>query len=374
MAKRKRLEAPSADALKEIEEGFARETSGTGPLGPMPPIAKIAGEAAAGASALSKEDQLRAARDSADAARYRRALDAGLIVQELSINDILAEQLARDRMVVSAEEMEELKASIRAHGLRLPIEVFEMEEHPEVPGVRYALISGWRRLMACRALLGETGDGRFATIKAIVRPRGSAAEAYVSMVEENEIRSSLSQYERGRIAVMATGQGAFASVEEAVNALFHAGSKAKRSKIRAFAELHEELGDLLTHAHQMGERQGLRVVNAIRAGMSGALRRALAAGFAAGAGQDAASEWAIMEPVVERAEALEKPENAPGRPRTSPPRRTEEGDGYVKLANGITMMRDRDSRGYYIRLEGRVVNSEMIDLVMAEIKRLLEPI
>ena len=38
------------------------------------------------------------------------------------------------------------------------------------------------------------------------------------------------------------------------------------------------------------------------------------------------------------------------------------------------MMRDRDSRSYYIRLEGRVVNSEMIDLVMAEIKRLLEPI
>jgi ParB family transcriptional regulator, chromosome partitioning protein len=71
---------------------------------------------------------------------------------------------------------------------------------------------------------------------------------------------------------------------------------------------------------------------------------------------------------------LEKPENAPGRPRTTPPRRTEEGDGYVKLANGITMMRDRDSRGYYIRLEGRVVNSEMVDLVMAEIKRLLEPI
>ena len=85
MAKRKRLEAPSADALKEIEEGFARETSATGPLGPMPPIAKIAGEAAAGASALSAEEQLRAARDSADADRYRRALEAGLIVQELPL-------------------------------------------------------------------------------------------------------------------------------------------------------------------------------------------------------------------------------------------------------------------------------------------------
>ena len=53
MAKRKRLEAPSADALKEIEAGFARETSQSGPLGPMPPIAQIACEAAARASALS---------------------------------------------------------------------------------------------------------------------------------------------------------------------------------------------------------------------------------------------------------------------------------------------------------------------------------
>lgn len=40
MAKRKRLEAPSADALKEFEEGFARETSSSGALGPTPPIAQ----------------------------------------------------------------------------------------------------------------------------------------------------------------------------------------------------------------------------------------------------------------------------------------------------------------------------------------------
>ena len=374
MAKRKRLEAPSADALKEIEEGFARETSAAGPLGPMPPLAKIAGEAAAGASALSSEDRLRAARDSADAERYRRALEAGLIVQELPVAAILAEELARDRMVFSPEEMDELKTSIRAHGLRLPIEVFEMPDSAEEPGPRYALISGWRRLMAFRALLGETGDARYATIKAIVRPRGTVAEAYVSMVEENEIRSGLSQYERGRIAVMATGQGAFASVEEAVNALFHAGSKAKRSKIRAFAELHEELGDMLSFADLMSERQGLRLVNAIRGGMAGALRRALAAGQAAGGGQDAAAEWALMEPIVEQSEAMDKPDKSPGRPRVTPPRRTEEGEGYVKLANGITMMRDRDSRSHYIRLEGRVVNVELVELVMAEIKRLLEPI
>lgn len=374
MAKRKRLEAPSADTLKEIEEGFARETSGSGPLGPMPPIAQIASEAAAGASALSGEERLRVTRDAADAERYRRALEAGLVVQEIRVISIAPAALSRDRMAVDTEEMDELIASIRAHGLRLPIEVFETEVEPRSQMQQYGLISGWRRLMAMTALMVESRGEAFTTIKAIVRPRGTAAEAYISMVEENEIRSNLSQYERGRIAVMAAGQGAFTGVEEAVNALFHAGSKAKRSKIRAFAELHEELGDMLSFAHQMNERQGLRIVTAIRAGMSGALRRALATGQAAGEGQDAASEWALMEPVVERAEALDKPAKAPGRPRSTAPRRMEAGDGYVKLANGITIMRDSDSRGHYIRLEGAVVNIELIEVVMFEIQRLLEPI
>ena len=159
-----------------------------------------------------------------------------------------------------------------------------------------------------------------------------------------------------------------------MNALFHAGSKAKRSKIRAFAELHEELGDMLTHADKLSEKQGLRIVNAIRAGLSEHLRDALATGQAMGVDRDAASEWALMEPIIVKSEALDKPDKAPGRPRQSPPRRTEEGDTYVRLANGITMMRDRDSRSHYIRLEGRVVNDELIDIVMVEIRRLLEPI
>jgi ParB family chromosome partitioning protein len=372
MAKRKRLEAPSADALKEIEEGFARETSGAGGLGPMPPIAQIASEAAAGSAVLGPEDRVRAARDAADAERYRRALEEGLIVQEIRVIAIQSESLARDRMHVDPEEMEELKASIRAHGLRLPIEVFVEPESVDPTGQGYGLISGWRRLMAMRDLMVETRGEDYTTIKAIVRPYGAGAEAYVSMVEENEIRSDLSQYERGRIAVMAAGQGAFSSVEEAVNALFHAGSKSKRSKIRAFAELHEALGDLLSFAHDLSERQGLRIVAAIRAGMAAELRQALAADQFDADAREAQREWALMEPIVTKAEALDKPEKAPGRPRSKPQRSVESGDGYVRLANGITLQRDTDSRGHTIRLEGDAVNGEMIEVVMDELQRLLE--
>jgi ParB family transcriptional regulator, chromosome partitioning protein len=372
MAKRKRLEAPSAAVLKEIEEGFARETSGSGPLGPMPPIAQVAGEAAAAAPVLSGEDRLRAARDAADAERYRRALDAGLVVQELRVVDIVPAAMSRDRMVVNEEEMGELIASIRAHGLRLPIEVFEMEPTADAKGPKYGLISGWRRLMAVTSLMVETRGEAFSHIKAIVRPRGSAGEAYVAMVEENEIRSNLSQYERGRIAVLAVGQGAFASVEDAVNTLYHAGSKAKRSKIRAFAELHEELGDMLAHADQLSEKQGLRIVGAIRAGLSKHLRAALAAGQIAGEERDATAEWAQLEPILLKAEALEKPSNAPGRPRKFPARRGGEGGFPVRLPNGITMTLGKDKRGHCIRLQGALVDDQLADFVMEEMRRLLE--
>lgn len=370
MAKRKRLEAPSADALKEIEEGFARETSGNSALGPMPPIAQVAGEAAAGSSALGAEERLKAVRDSTDAERYRKALAEGLIVEEIRIIDIHSEALARDRVNVDAEEMEELKASIRAHGLRLPIEVYPNHQSSEADVPRYGLISGWRRLMAVRDLMVEARGEDHTKIKAIVRAQTASADSYVAMVEENEIRSDLSQYERGRIAVMAAGQGAFGSVEEAVNALFHAGSKAKRSKIRAFAELHEELGDLLSHAHKLSERQGLRVVAAIRAGLTTELRRSLETGQISGFGSDAAGEWALLEPVVLDAEALDKPAKAPGRPRAKS--RDEYGEGVVTLANGITLKRETDARGYCIRLEGGAVNAELLDVVMQEIRRVLE--
>ncbi len=370
MAKRKRLEAPSADALKDIEDGFARETSGNGGLGPMPPIAQIAGEAAAGSSAFGPEERLKAARDSTDAERYRKALAEGLIVEEIRIADIHSEALARDRVNVDAEEMEELKASIRAHGLRLPIEVYPNPQgDPDSP--RYGLISGWRRLMAVRALMVEARGEAYTRIKAIVRVQSASAEAYVAMVEENEIRSDLSQYERGRIAVMAAGQGAFGSVEEAVSALFHAGSKAKRSKIRAFAELHEELGDLLSHAHELSERQGLRIVAAIRAGLTTELRRALEAGQISGDASDAGGEWALLEPVVLGVEALEKPSKAPGRPRNKPMPSAESGGAVVRLASGISMMHATDQRGHSIRFEGESVNAELVEALMQEIERFL---
>ena len=105
----------------------------------------------------------------------------------------------------------------------------------------YGLISGWRRLAALKALHAETGEARFATVQALVRRPETAADAYVNMVEENEIRLGLSHYERARVAARATERGIFESEKKALLALFATASRAKRSRIRAFLDIYHAL-------------------------------------------------------------------------------------------------------------------------------------
>lgn len=351
MAKRRRLEAPSAAELEELETGFVRETS----VASRPPIAQVAADAAALAMPLPVSERASAARDSADAGRLRRAEAEGLLLIEIPLAEIRAEDLTRDRLRVDGEEMDELRASIRAHGLRLPVEVFE---RPDGQGERFGLISGWRRLWALRSLHAETGEDRFALVRALVRRPADVSAAYVSMVEENEIRADLSPYERGRIAALAAGQGAFASVEEAVDILFSSASKAKRSKIRSFALIHEELGDLLGFAPALGERPGLRLAHALRSGYAGALRDVLATGQ----GGDAESEWALMEPLVKAAEGKAPDPSRGGRPVRRP----------VPSAAEVSVEPAADGRGFVLRLEGPDVTETLVQRIAAEIRRLIE--
>lgn len=352
MAKRRQLETPTQDELREIEEGFARETR-RDPLGLSAPIASIAAEAAALTQTASVEDRTEHARDRKDAERLRDAEANGLLIRDIAVAEIVADEMMRDRMALDVEEMAELKASILAHGLRLPIEVFELA----VPqnGKHYGLISGYRRLNAIISLAAETGRAEFRTIRTLIRRPEGAAEAFVAMVEENEIRSGLSQYERGRVAVVATDNGAFDTVEQAVDALFASGSKAKRSKLRSFALIHEELGDLLAYPQMLSERQGLRLAAALRRGFAEPIRRILSV-----ANSDSAeAEWRGIEPTLVLAEAEEKEPSRGGRPRhpvMTPP---------VHLASEIQLQHKRDPNGCTIRLIGQVDDKIMSGIVKA---------
>ena len=94
----------------------------------------------------------------------------------------------------------------------------------------------------------------------------TAQDAYVGMVEENEIRLGLSQYERARVAALAAARGVFADEEAALRALFAGASRPKRSRIRAFLELYHALDDALRFPAAIPERLGLALVERIREG------------------------------------------------------------------------------------------------------------
>ncbi len=362
MAKRKQLEVPSPEALKEMEQGFARETSAPGL---RPPIADVVADAAIRSTPLPQADREELARDKADAERLREADGKGLIAREIPIHEITADALTRDRMAMDEDELTELCTSISANGLRLPIEVFE-PSNPDTAG-KFALISGFRRLAAYRRLNTLTAGEKYQTIPCFIRQPGSIADTLVAMVEENEIRTGLSQYERGRVAAIAVHEGVFATIEDAVKTLFGSASKAKRSKVKSFALVHEELGDMLSHATHLSERQCLRLAAALRAGQGGEIRVALDDHVT----DTPEAEWAVLEPLVTKAEGIAPDPSRGGRPRKEA--KTREGR-EVPLANGISIQRIDRADGYAIQFHGANVNSELVDQVMDHIRHLLEKI
>ncbi|PVA09087.1 chromosome partitioning protein ParB [Pelagivirga sediminicola] len=365
MAKRKKLEAPSAADITKLEEEFRRETSTRSGLGAGVPIAQVAGEAAQQMEIVGAEIRAGQARIAADAQMLKDARAAGLLMAELPLEQIDADAMVRDRMDLDEDEMLELRQSIAASGLRLPIEVFELPS-PGAGGVRFALVSGYRRYMAVRALRDLTGQAKYDQIRAIVRPLAEADAAFAAMVEENEVRAQLTPFERGRIAVISTQQGAFANVEDAVNRLYATASKSKRSKVRSFAVIFEELGDMLTFPEALSEKRGLRLAQAVRNGDGGALRDALARRIP----DNPEQEWATVESVIAMSDDAPRDKTRGGRPARSGGAGWQNAD-VLETTSGITIRKIRDEKGYVLRLEGRL-DADLMDSLMLEIKALLD--
>jgi len=223
----------------------------------IPPTAQVSGQSA-GAAAL------RDVTTDIDAARA-----TGRMVIDVPLGDVSQGYLARDRAMLDPQEIAALKASIAAHGQRMPAEVTPLygvgrDDSDGAPAQPWGLISGWRRLRALSELYEETDDTRFSTLRALVRPPEDAAQSYVAMVEENEIRVGLSYYERARVVSEATARGVFPDQSAALRSMFATASRAKRSKIGSFIDLHEGLGDLLHFPAEIPERLGLALVSRLR--------------------------------------------------------------------------------------------------------------
>ncbi len=200
-----------------------------------------------------------------DAKAYRAAKDEGRVLLTLSVNEILTDDLPRDRIdltaVASSDEMEELKSSIRARGQKEPIEVYRTARG-------YQLKKGWRRLTALQHLLQETGEARFGKVVArVAEEAGSRIDLYIDMVEENVIREDLSFAEMAQVALAAAEDCAFEgqSAEELVGRLYASLHKMKRSYIRSFVYLLEALGSSLPFPKALSRNLGVDLARKLQA-------------------------------------------------------------------------------------------------------------
>lgn len=368
MVKRRRLETPTSDELHRIEQQLRSDPTDRATLTrAIAPIAQVAAESASQAQTESVDARAARAKIEADAARFLAAREQGLLMVQLPVDQIDEHAIIRDRLALNDEDMQELRHSISANGLRLPIEVFELERHSK-DGPRYGLLSGYRRLVATRELLELTEAKKYSTIRSIIRPREDSCGAFVSMIEENEVREELSHFERGRIAVIATNQGAFSTSEEAVERLFASGSKAKRSKIRSFALIFEELGDMLRFPEKLTERRGLQLASALRRGVEGAVRETLSQRQP----EDADEEWLLIETVIQSLDACQRERNRGGRPKTKSVRYRWIDDKTLHTSTGVTIKRAVDNDGHILRLEGHQMSASLMDSLMVELQALLE--
>lgn len=241
MAKRKRL-TPANPAFLGASPEFETDVASAAPSASprlRAPIADVAADISA-AAALEEV-----------AGELTRARESGRLISRVDLKQIDLGYLVRDRVAVDDEDMDALIASIRERGQQTPVEVALIG-----PG-RYGLISGWRRCQAI-ARLHEAGEGD-GSVLTLQRAPGKAPDAYRAMVEENEIRAALSYFERARIVVVSVEQGVFESHKKALQTLFSAASRPKRSKIGSFVALVQHLGAHLRFPQAIGERLGLRL-------------------------------------------------------------------------------------------------------------------
>ena len=201
--------------------------------------------------------------------------------------------------------------------------------------------------MALKALHAETGEPRFATVQALVRRPETAADAYVAMVEENEIRVGLSQYERARVAARATERGVFPSEKAALLALFAAASRPKRSRIRAFLELYHALDGVAALSGAPARAAGAAARRAGAGRRRRADRRRHRRGRSAHRRRPSSRSWARWC----------------GGPRPTRPSAREE------LRPGVTLADELRGHALTLRLEGEGVTAALRDAVRALLRR-----
>lgn len=262
----------------------------------------------------------------------------------LDVAEIAPHALLRDRTALDPQALHLLQHSIAVEGLRTPIEVWQLSTPKD--GHRYGLISGLRRLTACRAL-GHT------TIPAFLRAPQTIAQALAQMVTENEIREPVTPWEKATLILNAIHEGHFDTPDTAIAALFPSTPRTTRTRIRNHVSVVEALAPLLTDPTSLTTRQLDTLAAAIQSGHEDLLVATLHPVM----GQGAETQWSTLRPVL--MDVLREPTN----PTTRRPRR------LLKLRQGLTITREPTPSGWILRFSGPQAKSPgLADDVMTKVE------
>ena len=241
---------PTASETKELKSASHAVPTRDMAIPRRGPMASAISETAEATAARAGAEATIRAENDALAHEHVRLKRLGLITDLIQTSQVRTTKLTRDRSANADPELSELKTSIQSVGLSNPIRVEQTEDG-------FELIQGFRRLNAFRELAEETGDPRYTRIPAALVPRGEPlADLYRKMVDENLVRRDLSFGEMAELA-LAYARDAGIDPGEAVSTLYASALKQKRSYIRQFARVLEELKGRVVYAESWPRAFGL---------------------------------------------------------------------------------------------------------------------
>lgn len=226
------------------------------------PMASAISENAEALQAQTSTAQAIRAENDALAHEYVARREAGTVIEDIPLDDVHTYLLARDRMPGEDLELDTLVASIRELGLSNPIRVTRRTD-----GDGVELIQGFRRLNAYKALYAETGDAQYAKVPALIQTGPQdIPRLFRRMVDENVIRKDLSFAEMARAAQLYAMDPATPEhdLSGAVAALFSSAPYSKRSYIKSFAFLLDQIGEYLEFPTEVPRALGVTVARALK--------------------------------------------------------------------------------------------------------------
>lgn len=277
-------------------------------------------------------------------------------IHHIPLNQIAAEAFLRDRTAPDSAEQDELLHAILRDGLRQPIEVTELDS--PLNGRPYALVSGMRRLTALTAIARMRGEADKATAPCILRSPQSLADLLRDIASENEQRSQITLFEKGRFLGEAVARGHFDTLDQAIKAVYPSINRAKAYRLRAAAEVAQALDGCLSTPEALSQAQIESLVLALRRGMADLIDEVLTQHRA----QPLSLQMQALKPTLTEAARLTD-DQVETTHRTGRPRR------LTRLPQGLTIRREQTATGWLLHFSGPEARSGAL---LDDVFRLIE--